>query len=409
MAKDSNKKQKSNKSSKKTNKNSFRWLLWLIVAGLVAISFHYLDGYNSPGLINNKSQADTDFREKTKKIHKIVDQVLSEYKDNNLAVKDYDKEVTKENDEGKILWHNRQLFLKFDHSKLDDLKNKLQQALKKEDAQILDVSDDNYEGQDIKRIDIGIKDKLNNDDLRIISDKIYLLTIGGKAKATLKQDFTAKGKLALVIDDFGYNQESINIYQQIDRPLTFAILPNQTFSKKAVVQAANNQREFILHLPMEAGAEAAVEPKTINVDMSAGEINALVTELLNTIPEIIGVNNHQGSKATADERVMKDVLKVLKERNLFFIDSKTSGASVAYKMALKMNVPTAENSVFIDNSSDINYIKKQLRLAAKMGLENGSVIAIGHARINTGKAIKEVIPELEAMGIQLVYASELLQ
>ena len=89
MAKDSNKKQKSNKSSKKTNKNSFRWLLWLIVAGLVAISFHYLDGYNSPGLINNKSQADTDFREKTKKIHKIVDQVLSEYKDNNLAVKDF--------------------------------------------------------------------------------------------------------------------------------------------------------------------------------------------------------------------------------------------------------------------------------------------------------------------------------
>ena len=95
MAKDSNKKQKSNKSSKKTNKNSFRWLLWLIVAGLVAISFHYLDGYNSPGLINNKSQADTDFREKTKKIHKIVDQVLSEYKDNNLAVKDYDKGLKK--------------------------------------------------------------------------------------------------------------------------------------------------------------------------------------------------------------------------------------------------------------------------------------------------------------------------
>lgn len=106
------------------------------------------------------------------------------------------------------------------------------------------VSDDKYEGQDIKRIDIGLKDKLNNDDLRIISDKIYLLTLGGKAKATLKQDFTAKSKLALVIDDFGYNQESINIYQQIDRPLTFMILPNQTLVKKGSCSGSKQSKRI---------------------------------------------------------------------------------------------------------------------------------------------------------------------
>lgn len=408
-------KKSSDNTSKKSGSNKIRWIILLMLAVCIVIGFNYLDNNNSQSFLNNlisdkKNENNSDFIDKTKKIHKVVDKVLADYKDGNLEIKEYDKEVSKENANGKILWHNRQIFFKLDDNKFNDFKTKLTKALEKENAQIIESVDDKYEGQNIKRIDVGIKDKLNNDELVIISDKIYLLSTLAQVKEKTKVSPGVKGKLALVIDDFGYNQEGINIYQQIDRPLTFAILPNQTYSKKAVVQAANNQREFILHLPMEASSvDAMAEPKTVNVNMSDSEISSLVNDLLNTVPEIIGVNNHQGSRATTDSRVMRDVLATLKERNLCFIDSKTSASSVAYKLALEMNVPTAENSLFIDNSSDIEAIKKQLRLAAKMAIDNGSIVAIGHARINTGKAIKEMIPELEEKGIKLIYASELLR
>lgn len=416
MAKTPAKKPKKNSSTtKKNSSNKMRWLLLLILAVCIGIGFNYLDNNNSQSplkdmISHDKKGENIDFTDKTKVIHNIVDKVLTEYKNDEVKIKEYNKEVSKENDTGKILWHNRQIFFKIDDNKINEFKNKLAKALEKDNAQIIEIADDKYEGQNIKRIDVGIKDKLNNDDLVIISDKIYLISITAKIKEPPKVSTEIKGKLALVIDDFGYNQEGINIYQKIDRPLTFAILPNQTYSKKAVLQAANNQREFILHLPMEASSNDAMpEPKTVNVSMSDAEINSLVTELLDTVPEIIGVNNHQGSRATADSRVMNDVLTVLKERNLCFIDSRTTSSSVAYNLALEKNVPTAENSLFIDNSSDIGAIKKQIRLAAKMAINNGSILVIGHARVNTGKAIKEMIPELEEEGIKLVYASELLQ
>ena len=143
--------------------------------------------------------------------------------------------------------------------------------------------------------------------------------------------------------------------------------------------------------------------------MSDQEIQQAVTKAIQSIPGVIGVNNHQGSRATADRRVMKDVLSVIRANNLFFVDSRTNSQSVAFDMSRQMGLHTGENELFIDNLSDVEAIKNQIRSAMHMALAHGTVTVIGHARMNTAIAVREMIPEIEAAGIKLVFESELVK
>ena len=166
----------------------------------------------------------------------------------------------------------------------------------------------------------------------------------------------------------------------------------------------------MLHLPMEPlAASEQSERITIGIGMGDTEIRETVSRAIQAIPGIIGINNHQGSRATADQRVMRQVLSVIKANSLFFVDSRTNSKSVGVATARQLGVKTAANDLFIDNDNDVAAVKRQLRIARDMALRDGSVIVIGHARLTTAAAIQEMITELEESGIKLVFVSDMVR
>lgn len=415
---------KQQKSSVRKTSNKRPWAIMGIAMLLIGAYFYFINTENKdksdksmekiPNYVIEKTGAgaNANFTEKTKQIHTVVDRVLQEKKVTVLDKNQMDKTVKRQKIEGTISWNSRQMPVSIENGAIDELKAGLGKALDKIGAKVINAESDQYNGNTVIRLDIGIEDELDGDQVTIIADKLYVAqkktSLTDKSPPGNKTG--TKAKLALVIDDFGYTEEPIDAYEGIDRPLTFAILPNHPYSKEAANRGYKNGRQIILHLPMEAmSSSAKVEVQTINVTMSDNEIRAMVNELTESVPHIIGVNNHQGSKATSNQRVMKTVLNELAGKGLFFIDSKTIASSIAYDTARAVGVKTGENKIFLDNSSDVDEIKKQLRQAGNIALKNGSAITIGHARINTAKAIKELIPELESQGIELVFASEILK
>jgi polysaccharide deacetylase 2 family uncharacterized protein YibQ len=261
------------------------------------------------------------------------------------------------------------------------------------------------------RLDIGIKDVLNNEPLTLTTDRLYIVKDKNVLPPTpaKPKGETGAGSMAIVIDDCGYTIAPVAAFADMGRPLTFAVLPYREYSNEAAARALSAGHLVILHLPLEPmDASAASEPTVITTAMSDDEIKQMAAKAIESVPGIQGVNNHQGSKATSDRRVMKDVLGVIRSRNQFFIDSRTIGKTVAASVSREMGIRTGENELFIDNSSDVEQIKRQLRKAVDMAHKNGSVTVIGHARPNTVIAVREMIPEIEGAGIRLVYANQLL-
>ena len=166
----------------------------------------------------------------------------------------------------------------------------------------------------------------------------------------------------------------------------------------------------MLHLPMEPLSRSAMSEgnRTIMTNTSAATQQALVRKHLQSLPGVIGVNNHQGSKATADKATMQAVLQVLKKENVFFVDSRTNSASIARDMAKQMGVATARNDIFLDNSSNVEDIRKQIYKAFAMAEKNGSAIAICHARKNTAKCWQMYAEDFKKSGITFVPVNKLL-
>ena len=164
----------------------------------------------------------------------------------------------------------------------------------------------------------------------------------------------------------------------------------------------------ILHQPMESVSGSGMEAKTILTSMSDSEIRRMLSDSLSQVPEAVGINNHQGSKATTDKRVMDDVMNELHHRGLFFLDSATNSYTEADGAAAEYGVPYARNDLFVDNSSDVSAIKAMIRKAAERAKEHGTYIIIGHCRPHTAEAFRQMVPQLEAEGIKFIYVSSLM-
>ncbi|MFA6076035.1 MAG: divergent polysaccharide deacetylase family protein [Negativicutes bacterium] len=213
------------------------------------------------------------------------------------------------------------------------------------------------------------------------------------------------GRLAIIIDDCGYSISSLDVLAKIDGPLTFSVIPYLPSSKAAIAKANASGKQIMLHLPMQSASGASAEKITILTSMSDSEIEQITRNAINAVPGAVGVNNHQGSKATADSRVMRAVMSVVANNGLFFVDSMTNPASVACDVAREYSVATAENEIFLDNSDSVSYIKERINKAVDMA-RNKTIIAIGHSRPNTAKALSEMIDEIKQSGIKLIFASE---
>jgi len=218
------------------------------------------------------------------------------------------------------------------------------------------------------------------------------------------------GLFALVLDDFGYNRRNLDALKALGIPLTVAVLPNAPYSGAVCSFAEENELDVILHLPMEPENQTVpMEENTISGDMPGETVKANISDAFSSVLAAKGVSNHMGSRATRDCRLMAMVFDDLKQRQMFFLDSFTTGDSVCEKTAQDAGIPYVRRDIFIDNVGEKDSIKRQVKKAEKKALTDGSVVAIGHDRKMTIDVLRELIPGMEDRGIRFVRLSELVE
>ena len=216
--------------------------------------------------------------------------------------------------------------------------------------------------------------------------------------------------IVLVIDDFGYRNDSISDgFLELPVPITCAVLPGHNQSSRFAKKAINAGKEVIVHMPMQSAITSSGEDEfKLKIGMTSEEIEWRLNEALNEIPEAVGINNHQGSKATTDGKVMAVVASVLKNKNKFFLDSRTSSKTVGENTMRSVGVPTARRHIFLDNDLSIENISKQLDKLVAVAKKKGLAIGIGHVKGNTLKVLEEEIPALVEQGFEFKFLSQVV-
>ncbi len=218
--------------------------------------------------------------------------------------------------------------------------------------------------------------------------------------------------IAIVIDDFGNGLRGTAEMLDLDIPLTVAVMPFLSTTEQDAREAHKRGYDVLVHLPMEPnqGKASWLGPGAITTDLSDEEIRRRVEEAIAAVPHAIGVNNHMGSKATSDKRVMHIVMEVCREKGLFFLDSRTSYRSKAEEEAQAMQVPLLRNNIFLDEIYTVDHIRKQINRVIKRAEQEHITIVIGHVgppgRI-TAAMLKHSLEDLQAAG-ELVRISDLL-
>lgn len=214
--------------------------------------------------------------------------------------------------------------------------------------------------------------------------------------------------IAIVIDDMGINRKRTADISSLKYPLTSSFLTYSNKMDEQIDLAINSNHEIMLHAPMEALGQVDNAPDVLTTAMSINETKNNLQIMLSKVKNIKGINNHMGSKLTQDKEHMQAVMEVLKDRGLFFLDSKTSPQSVADETAKEIGVKHAARNVFLDNNNDKEYILKQLALTERLALKNGYAIAIGHPKSQTFLALSEWLPTLQQKGLKLVHLSQII-
>jgi len=229
--------------------------------------------------------------------------------------------------------------------------------------------------------------------------------------APLATEAPSIAKIAIVLDDWGYSLRDESFLSDFHYPVTISILPHLPYSSQIAYLADKNGKEIILHLPMEPHErkEIRLEKQVVFTRMNEKEIIRMVNDALKSVPFASGINNHMGSKATEDERVMAIVFNLLKKKKLYFFDSFVTSYSVCEPLAGKMKLRFARRDIFLDNQADYKYISNQLQLLIKKAKKKGFAIGVGHDRPLTLQVIKDYAPALEKQGIKLVFVSDLVE
>jgi len=218
-------------------------------------------------------------------------------------------------------------------------------------------------------------------------------------------------RAAIVIDDMGRDLDAAHRLLALDFPVTFSVLPHLRYSRITAQEAHRSGKEVMLHLPMEPEPNAHASPGegAILVGMRPGEVRRVVQNDLGSVPYVAGVNNHMGSRATQDSALMANLMKILAEHRLYFIDSRTTAASTALDMARRQGLPALYRAVFLDDMESVPYTMDQLEEFRHKVEQEGVAIAIGHPHPTTIAALAKFLPELEKADIQLVAPSQLVR
>ncbi len=223
-----------------------------------------------------------------------------------------------------------------------------------------------------------------------------------------------RARVALIIDDVGFVRGPADAMLKVPARLTWSVLPFTPYAAEYIAAARRRGFQIMLHLPLEPLdlKDNNPGPGLIKAEWPEDRIVAQLDADLAQVPGAVGLNNHMGSAGTHSDHLMDILMKALKARNLFFIDSNTADSahpSVAGKYAQVYGVPFAKRRIFIDNSSDPESMKTELRELIKLALADGEAIGIGHVRNGTAEAITAMLPEFVKAGIEIVPASELVK
>jgi uncharacterized protein len=216
-------------------------------------------------------------------------------------------------------------------------------------------------------------------------------------------------RLAILLDDLGSDRNAANAIFALHVPITISVLPYHEHSQEIAQEARKHGCEVMLHLPMQSVANETPEQQELRPGLSRDDVDSLVTKMLEAVPEADGVNNHQGSQATSNGALMDELMPVLRDAGVFYIDSRTTAATVAYDTAKRDGVKTAFRNVpFLDDVQTKAAVKRQLQIAIHGAKEKGEAIAIGHPHTVTLEALKEMLPEAKKQGVHLVFVSDVV-
>ncbi|MEJ2656813.1 MAG: divergent polysaccharide deacetylase family protein [Desulfobacterales bacterium] len=218
-------------------------------------------------------------------------------------------------------------------------------------------------------------------------------------------------RIAFIIDDIGSSISRANAFLSLKMPMTFAILPKLQYSNFLAKEIYEKGHEVMLHQPMEPYAQDIDPgPGALYVSYKDDEIEEIIQENLSQIPQASGVNNHMGSRFTSCSNKVVEALKIIKQKNLFFVDSLTRSHSQAYKLARRLNMKSAPRNVFLDNSPELSDIRRQLSHLKQHALKYGEAIGIGHPHLSTLMALYDFKCELIEKGssFELVSVSDLI-
>ena len=278
-----------------------------------------------------------------------------------------------------------------------------------------------------------MKKSLNIQNLTIVTLIIIIIVLGASNFAALRKldlltrsseiknqerteavkeiDQDTLGVIVLVIDDFGYRNDNISDgFLNLSIPITCAIIPGHTASKKFAEKAVSYGKEVIIHMPMESENYSPGEDEyKLLTSMTSELLENKLIQAFESLPEAIGMNNHQGSKATSDSKTMTVLASVLKDRGKYFIDSRTSSLTIGEKTMISFGVPTARRNIFLDNNNDLDRIEEQMKKLANSAKKNGVAVGLGHARKNTLSVIEKVVPDLLDKGFVFEFASQVVK
>ncbi len=238
------------------------------------------------------------------------------------------------------------------------------------------------------------------------TQSIHLIT--PLAVTSSAQTAPSRPRLAIVIDDLGNDRAQADALFRLSYPLTLSVLPHLPNSGEIAEEAHRRGYQVLLHLPIASTGGEKDESIELHPGMDSSAVGQSFAAMLDTVPYAVGVNNHEGSLGTSDRTLMNELMPLLHEHNLFFVDSRTTAATVAETAAHAAGVPATSRNVFLDDEQSPGSIREQFALAVRDAREKGSALAIGHPHPETLQVLAEMLPEVARQGVTLVFASDLV-
>lgn len=235
---------------------------------------------------------------------------------------------------------------------------------------------------------------------------IGLLTV---ATASVAEPIRPGPVISIIIDDIGDRLPHGRRSVSLPGPVACAFLPHAPHTERLAREAHAAGKEVMLHQPMQSTAGRALGPGAVTLDMDQQGFLATVEDNLRSVPHVIGVNNHMGSLLTRHPGHMSWLMRDLRARGLFFVDSRTSAQSVAAQMAGEAGVPHLSRQVFLDHDDSIEAVTAQYQRLLRIARRDGWAVAIGHPYESTLTVLEAQLPRLQQEGIALIPVAEMIR